>query len=498
MKKIILTAVIALSMAFTSCDDYLDINNDPQSPNSGNLTPSLIFPGAEMAFCNAYGDYFRIVGGYFAQHSAQQFGTSNYLDYSKFMMSATRSDRAYQQLTMRCLGNMTTVRAMAEASGEWGTALAVAVFRAAAYQTLTDCYGEIPYSEALDINNVNPKYDNGADIYAGIIAELDNALSKVNGNETVCTNFLLGGERASEWIKLANSLKLRILMRESDAVDVKAKLDALMQDDNFITEDVKWDGIWSDITGQANPYYTEEFAPGRQQNVVMNLALAATFKAANDPRMEAWYNPNISKGEYTGGVSGVNFSPAPSSEYNANYFNRPNIVYNSPVYFMTLAEVEFFKAEYEARYGSAAAAKEHYEAAIAASFATAGVNAATTDVLTAFPYDQTNYKRCIGIQKWVALAGTNSYEAYCEMRRLGYPAFGDAAGIQIYNINASPITFTPSLLQPGELYTPVLVNTNLGNNKLLQRWPYPESSANRNANAPKYPGDDKPIFWAGK
>lgn len=177
MKKIILTAVIALSMAFTSCSDYLDINNDPQSPNTGNLTPSLIFPGTEMAFCNAYGDYFRIVGGYFAQHSAQQFGTSNYLDYSKFMMSATRSDRAYQQLTMRCLGNMTTVRAMAEASGEWGTALAVAVFRAAAYQTLTDCYGEIPYSEDLDINNVNPKYDNGADIYAGIIAELDNALS---------------------------------------------------------------------------------------------------------------------------------------------------------------------------------------------------------------------------------------------------------------------------------------------------------------------------------
>ena len=59
---------MALSLTLGACDSYLDINESPNSPAVGNLTPDLIFPGAEMAFANSYSDYFRITGGYFAQH----------------------------------------------------------------------------------------------------------------------------------------------------------------------------------------------------------------------------------------------------------------------------------------------------------------------------------------------------------------------------------------------------------------------------------------------
>ncbi|MDE6450472.1 MAG: SusD/RagB family nutrient-binding outer membrane lipoprotein, partial [Muribaculaceae bacterium] len=56
--------------------------------------------------------------------------------------------------------------------------------------------------------------------------------------------------------------------------------------------------------------------------------------------------------------------------------------------------------------------------------------------------------------------------------------------------------YTPSLLEPGTLYTPIMFNAQLGAGKVLQRWPYPESSANRNSNTPKYKGDEVPVFWA--
>ena len=46
MKKFIYTAVVALSLAFTSCGDYLDVNESPNSPSVDALNPSLIFPGA--------------------------------------------------------------------------------------------------------------------------------------------------------------------------------------------------------------------------------------------------------------------------------------------------------------------------------------------------------------------------------------------------------------------------------------------------------------------
>ncbi len=54
----------------------------------------------------------------------------------------------------------------------------------------------------------------------------------------------------------------------------------------------------------------------------------------------------------------------------------------------------------------------------------------------------------------------------------------------------------PSILEPGTLYTPIKVNGTLGSDKLLQRWPYPESSANRNSKTPEYKGDGAPVFWA--
>lgn len=496
MKKILMIGALALALSTASCDGYLDVNESPNSPAQSNLSPDLIFPGAEIAFANSYGDYFRITGGYFAQHYSQTFGTSNYLDYSRFSQSAVRSSSTYTNLAIRCLQNLSTVTAMAEESQSYGTVLAATVIRAAAYQAMVDCYGEIPYSEALDINNITPKYDDGADVYAGLIAELDAALANVSGSEPVCTNNLLPGAHASEWVKVANALKLRLLMRESGKVDVKSQLSALVAEGNFPDGDVAWQGCWKNESGQANPYYQEEFATyfgSTQQNVILNVALFNTMQAADDARLQAFFSPNTTKNDYAGGVSGTNFSTTKSNDLKAGGWCRPNMAFNDPVYLITRAEVEFFLAEYEARYGSDANAKAHYEAAVRASFESAGVEGADL-VLTAYPWDGANWARCIGIQKWVALSGTNNYEAWCELRRLKFPAFGSVTGPQIYSDDTD--SYNPSALEPGTLYTPVQVNAALGNNKLLQRWPYPEASANRNSKTPAYKGDATPVFWA--
>lgn len=494
MKKIITLGAVALSMALTGCSDYLDINQDPQSPSEANMSERILFPGAEMAFANSYGDYFRITGGYFAQQYSQNFGTSNYLDYSKFEQSAVRSSSTYSNLCVRCLQNMNTVLSIASRDGNWGNYLAGTVIRVAAYEAMVDAYGEIPYSEALDVTNVTPHYDNGQDVYTGLVAELDKALGKVTGSEPICTNFLFPGETASAWVKAANALKLRLLMRMSNAVDVKSQLQELISQDNFPAGDVAWTDCWANSSGQANPYFQEEFATyfgSTQQNVILNVALYAVLSGADDPRLEAFFTPNGS-GKYTGGVSGTNFSTTAS--YKANYWCRPNMKYNSPVYLITRSEVEFFLAEYEVRYGSKTEAENHYKAAIEASFATAGVSASTATVLNAWPWDANNWQKCIGVQKWVALSGVNNYEAWCEMRRLGYPAFGTVTGADIYNELTD--AYNPSTLTPGDLYTPIKYNTSLGANKVLQRWPYPEASSNRNQNVPSYPGDAAPVFWA--
>lgn len=493
MKKIILLLAIIV-LGTSACDSYLDINTDPNSPSEENITPAMIFPGAEMNIATSYGNFLRTVGGYYAQQYAHSFGTSNYLDYSQFKMSATRSSGTYTQLYNRVLNNLKTVREQAEESEEWGTYLAATTLKVFTYQALVDAYGEVPYTEALDLENLSPAYDGGKVVYDGILSELNDALSKATSSSVVCTNFLFATSTAEEWIQFANALKLRLLMRMSNVTDVQSELAQLISEDNLPTVDVAWSECWTDETGKASPFYQEEYATyfgSTQVNVVANLAFMKTMDASDDPRHTAFFTPN-DEGNYTGGISGTNFSL--SKKYQSSYFCRPVFTFDMPVNLITVTEIEFFKAEYYARYGSSVDAEMHYKAAIDASFAAAGVSGAEAIYTTSYPWDDANYKKVIGIQKWIALGGTNNFEAWCEMRRLGYPEFGTASGSEIYDeVNDN---FNLDLYGVGTLYTPIDYNTELGAGKLLQRFKYAESSSSRNENVPDNKGDAIPVFWA--
>ena len=88
---------------------YFDINQNPNQPSAADVTSAMIMPAVEMNLASSYGDFMRIVGGYHAQHYAQEFGTSNYVDYSAFYMSATRSSGTYTQLMQRVISNAQTI-----------------------------------------------------------------------------------------------------------------------------------------------------------------------------------------------------------------------------------------------------------------------------------------------------------------------------------------------------------------------------------------------------
>lgn len=497
MKKTLLS-IILFGFLTASCDSYLDINEDPNSPAESNMTADILLPAAEINLATSYGDYLRIVGGYFSQHYAQQFGTSNYLDYSRFEQSPTRSSGTYTQLNARVLKTLKTIADLSEEKEDWGAYLAAKTLKAFTYQVLVDCYGEVPYSEAFDVSNVAPKYEDGKDIYAAVLAELDDALSKVSPSDKIPSNFLYGNS-AAQWIQFANAVKLKMLMRENTVVDVKSQLAALVAEDNFPTSDVAYAGIWKNEQGQANPFFSEEFSEWKsQENLIANLAIVGTMLQTDadgtviysDPRLPKFFEANAS-GEYKGGISGSNFST--SNSYKAAYWCRPVCNYDDPVVLLPLSEIEFFLSEYHARYGNAAEAKAHYEAAIAASFDAAGVEGAE-DYIAQFPYDQQNFAKCIGVAKWVALSGVDNFEAWCELRRLDYPAFGTVKGSQLYN-GESDASYKPELYQPGTLYTPLYVYNQVGDGKVLERFPYAESSSSRNGKTPAFPGYTTPVFW---
>ncbi len=497
MKKILFSA-LAIVLGLSSCDSYLDINTSPNSPSASVIESDMIMPAVEMNIASSYGNYLRITGGYFAEQYAHLNGTSNYVDYSQFEQSATRSSSTYTQLFQRGLSNLETILEKSKDAEEWGSYLAATTLRAFTYQALVDCYGEVPYTEALDASITSPSYDDGQVIYEGIIAELDEALSLASSSDVVCTNFLYPSETAGNWIKFANALKLKLLMRMADVASVQSQLAALVAENNFPTSDVAYTDCWANESGAMSPFYAEEFSTAwgsTQTNVCANITVIGSMYIKNsegdveyeDPRLSAFFEPASSG--WVGGVSGTNY-PSTSS---LTSWCRPVASYDMPVYLITVSEVEFFLAEYYARYGSSSTAAEHYAAAIEASFASAGVSGAD-EYIARYPFSSSNYKKSLGEAKYIALSGVNPFEAWCEVRRLDYPAFGTKKGSDFYSLG-SDSSFDTSSYVPYTLYTPINVFAQVGNTALLERFPYAESSTARNSNTPTFPGYTSPVFW---
>lgn len=502
-KNIIYGVALALAAGLSACDSYLDINDNPNNATEGQLTASNIFPGCEGAFMNIYGGTWHYMGAFQSWQFAQSAAVWQWGQISRGDVTNETGNSGYSNVYTKVLQNLNVVLRKSEQEEDWGTYLAAVTLRAQSLQIIVDAFGDAPYSEALDIdNNKVPKWDTGEDVYKGILAELNEALAKpIIPNKGTCTSLMFkgGNEPASSWVKIANAVKLRLLMRISNVQDVRSELAALIAEDNFPTSDVKWAGIFSNQQYKCNPFFgqftnTGNHAPYCQ----LNIATQKVYEAGQDTRLNRYWLTQ-KDGKYVGWLSGCYPGNEFASSYKDNGCSNANLKYDDPIYLITVAEIEFFKAEYEARYGSATAAKEHYENAIKASFSqTAGLpEADAATVIEAWPYDQNNWTKCIGIQKWLHLTSVNGFEGWCELRRMKYPAFGSATGDQIIK-QEKDATINMDLLIAGEIYsTPKWErDAQLPDNTVIQRWIYPSNSSNNNPNTPKPVPITTPVFWA--
>lgn len=535
MKKIIISIFAVLALTATSCNKWLDINYNPNAVSE--VDNGLVFPSIELNLLNASGFYGHMLGSFFVENYSIKPGGPQYLGFGHWDtssisggMSPGYTNYFYQDLFTKVIGNASSIRKTAEAEENWGDYLVATVMRVYGYQLLVDAFGEVPYSEAFDVSNLAPKYDEGKDIYAGIISELDTALAKVSASDKASDNMLFSSSSdINNWIKFANALKLRLLMRESGVADVQSQLSALVAQNNFPTSDIGFVGCWTNQAGLDNPVFSEivrirgDVGTGRTIEVCAHMALTTAMMDVNDGRLPAIFNKSVKYDNYEGDF----IDEQQSKEIDAGYFGKKadkdqentfaelKITYNTPVYLLIVAETEFFLAEYYAKFGNDnSKAKEHYEKAIDASFATHGVSGAS-DIYapgSKYAWDASKYQELIGIQKWIALANINGFESWCEVRRTGYPAFGPMTGKQIYAVwkdladkniadgKANPTPLAADLIEkdaivPGTIFTPVNV-VGLADNTMIGRLMYATSSTSTNTNAPKQKDPATKVFWA--
>jgi hypothetical protein len=321
------------------------------------------------------------------------------------------------------------------------------------FQYLVDLYGDVPYFQAHQgANNVNPAYDNGKAIYEDLIVQLDSAIDMIDNapSTTVAVgseDVMLAGDMDA-WVKFANTLKLRILLRQSTKGSTNGATTSDAATRTYLTAQfASLDRNFVDRNITINPGYSN--AKDSQQNPWMNLMVnlnetTVTYRSSYNFRRASAFiatklntnPPDPRRGRLFGlvgtAVVGVEQGDASQPTGTAPLTLSPlgpGLVVRSSQdgYVMLLAESLLLQAEAAERgfVGTPADAPALFDAAITASMSHLGATVGTyvTDVnaVSGKGYTaSTNKYEAIMYQKSIALNGTNGLEAWIEYTRTGF------------------------------------------------------------------------------
>ncbi len=224
MKKIkyIITLSCILALSTTSCNDWLDVNVDPDSPNTESALLSNRLPWIQK--------FYMYSAGVTNMRTACQAGVYYSNNTNNNALNVTWACRAastttpYQTWFISTAVNLNDLYNKAEAEGAYHYMGAANVLHALGFMEMLDLYGEIPYSEALGAI-LNPAYDDGKTIFNGCIEKLDAAIELFGKSQNPNATSFASGDMwnngdVNKWIKLCYGLKARYLLKLSKKTDI--------------------------------------------------------------------------------------------------------------------------------------------------------------------------------------------------------------------------------------------------------------------------------------
>lgn len=426
MKKLIL---IALLIGTTiSCEDFEGWNVDTKNPSE--VPASFLFTSAQRTIFTRMSA--SSVNYNIFKQLAQHWTPTTYTDEANYdMRQRDLSGTFFIYMFRDVLNDLNEAKRLTN-ERETSTAYpaevkanqlaAIELLEVYTFHVLVDTFGDVPYTEALmGVDNLLPKYDDDATIYADLFARIDAALAKLTDAPSFGGADLTYNGSTSKWRKFGNSLKLRMAVRISDYDFGMASSMASQAIDGGVFESSSDNASFPFESGPPNnnPMWGSLVQSGRSDIIVANT-FVDIIVPLNDPRTPVFMDDNVMP--YTGGPYGAN-NPFANYTHAGAPFHQADL----EGIILSYEEVEFLIAEAAARgLVTGQDAEMHYNNAIKASIAYwTGNDGSDYIAQDAVKYDAANWKKSIGEQKWIALY-TKGFEAWSSWRLLDYPAMNTA------------------------------------------------------------------------
>jgi len=503
--KYILRGFVAAALAITtsSCEkNFLDVNTSPNNPSTS--TPELVLPSAVNFAGSQVNGSFNVLGNLLTGNWGQAPDFLFYLPQETYNLTPGTYDTQWTNFYANSLKNLQYV--IDNANGKKNLVAIAKIMQAYDFQVLADAWGDIPFNDALKNTKViAPKYDAATSVYDGIIKLIDDGVASIDVSATAirpaAADIVFGSSaliaEMDFWKRFANTLKLRVLIRQSRATNRTSQVTAgfaSLSGASFLETNAASNPGYANQSGQFSPIYTSigftlTGAQTSNYQATRGNKFAVDFLAnSSDPRLTLLYRPvpnittsNVYKGVIAGstaasGNRSADLSPVGASIVKASADGG----YATPAYLISASESYFLQAEAQVRgylTGGVAGAAINYQKGVEESFKVLGstANAADAYITAGAANRLINFNLAVGLnqqieaiitQKWIALNGINGFEAWCEFRRTGYPT-------------GNPLT-----------------QNQQSGGKFPVRLPYPQNEVNGNgANVPKIDIFNNRIFW---
>lgn len=302
------------------------------------------------------------------------------------------------------------------------------------YSNLVDIFGDVPYKQAMNINNIAPRYTPGDSVYYDLISRVTAAVAKIDtAAGSFGTSDLIYHGDTGKWRRFGNSLKLRlgITLADYNPVLSRTTVESALAAGVFKSNDDN--ALLNYLSAiHTNPIYQDVVQSGRNDFVPANT-IVDLMNTDQDPRRPFYFTPQTG-GVYTGGIYGQS---SPYSQYShiADAITAPNF----PGELLTYDEVLFYLAEAAARgYTVGGTALQYYDAGITASItfwggtpAQATAYIASPNVSYASPLSGATWQQKIGTQSYIAFYA-RGLEGWNEWRRLDYPVLNVPPAVTSY------------------------------------------------------------------
>lgn len=470
--KYIITTFFLIILFSSSCsNDILDeIDTDPNNPTSVEI--DFILPIAQIRCISD------LLGGTGARY------ISSYVEHHcNVHLNAYWPERGTAQFgeAYTVLKDTKEIIEIGSEKQKWTHVGIAQVIHAIALAALTDIFGDVPYSEALQgSNNRNPKYDTQEEIYDRLFQILDDAilnLEKTSTSNPGNSDMLLKGD-TEMWTKIAWGLKARYHNRLSNIDAITSANNALAALKNSLTtqdKEVAYKGYSSTGSNYVNLFsYQEQIEKCFATSVTfLNVLNSFNDPGYDDPRAEKWFVRL--DGVFVGAPNGQNIPDVAHVTY--SQISKEKVLYlNAPMVILTYDELKFIEAEANFRLGKLAEANAAYQDAVKSACSRAGL---TTDEInsytsqgTVFTDDNNLSLEMIIKQKWISFFISQSVEAYNDYRRTGIPTLHNT----VSNLGFQTVDGIP------------------------KRMPYPADELARNSNAPTDINNvtiySKKVWWA--